>query len=98
MSGVSKVNKKSNLEKLLQELFEKEIQDQNPEAEIVSAGHPNIATETMSDNAMSAWLVSTYGGTTNVPNVSAELNEQLAEDMFENIEEKTNASSITVKI
>lgn len=91
------MNKKSNLEKLLLELFEneKEIIDQNPEPQVISAGQPSEPAQTMSDDDMSAWLASTYGGTMEV---SSGLNEQLGEEAFEGIEENPSAQGISLKI
>ena len=92
------MNKKSNLEKLLLELFENEKEisgDENPETEVISAGHPEMPSGTISDDAMSAWLASTYGAT---GEVSSELNEQIEEETFENIEEKNASQGISIKI
>jgi hypothetical protein len=96
MSGVSKVNKKSNLEKLLKELFEneKEILDQNPDPEIVNAGQPEVVSS-ISDDDMSAWLAATYGGNSESSNG---LNEEVTEETFENIEENSGTQGVSVKI
>jgi len=92
--GVYKVNKKSNLEKLLKELFENEILDQNPDTEIVNAGKPEVVTS-ISDDDMSAWLAATYGG---ISESSNGLNEEVTEETFENIEENSGTQSVSVKI
>ena len=96
MSGVSKVKKKSNLELLLLELFEaeKEILDQNPDPEIISAGHPGSGfIDGDPDDEMASWLASEYG----INEASFGLKEQLEEETFENVEENT-ATGISIKI
>jgi hypothetical protein len=90
------VKKKSNLEYLLQELFEadNEVMDSNPSPRVINAGVPSIVnSDANSDAEMSSWLSSQYG----IQETIADITEQYVEETYENVEESAG-TGVSIKI